>query len=571
LILKVLRYFLLLISTIGFLFANVTYNKADIKKLPNGIYVEINTNKPLNGIYKKFVGKQSLMEIPYKNGKEHGVAKLYYPNRNVKLQVKYQDGKRLFLEKFYENGQLEHKENYNKDEEIEGEVTYYDKDANSLKTSYYFNGMLTEEIEYKNGIAIKGWSLKKGKKVTYTKADLAALNKNVQYSPPIPKKQIKKPSVNTNKLLQKANDIYYFKNRPNDSVSIYQKAAKHGNVLAKIQLAKMYYYGIGVQKNQSKALDIIKKSEKKFEQKILDKDPFAQYLYAYLKGAGIYFTKNLDTEKKYYLKASKQNNAIAQNNLANIYYDEKNFKEALKWYKKSAAKGNPIAYSNVGIIYHYGRGVQQNYDEAKRWYKKAIAFNVDRAQKNLDKILQHEMDEKIRKKQLQEELNRERKEDEEFQRNIRYIQNYDLPSINCSRPSYPSGRLTNSKIKSYNKKSRKFQRCLNNTISKINRSTDTLARKFSSGKLPNGQWKFTDARYIPYLEKVERKSQKLFDEIDDEFDWIRSEIDDLESDIEAEENRRRVNSNSYSPNYNYNQPNYQYIPPKRSYVLPGMP
>lgn len=62
-------------------------------------------SKPLSGIVKEFDGKKLSAEIPYKNGKQEGLAKHYYPNGKKEVEIPYKNGKREGNEvRYFENG-----------------------------------------------------------------------------------------------------------------------------------------------------------------------------------------------------------------------------------------------------------------------------------------------------------------------------------------------------------------------------------------------------------------------------------------------------------------------------------
>ena len=103
-------------------------------------YVE-GEKEPFTGIAKDYYEDKSLkVELPYKNGRIEGKAKAYYPSGKFKSYAFFIDG--LLQGKsigYYENGNLEYEENY-KDGKLDG-----------LVKNYYENGQLKSELNYKNG------------------------------------------------------------------------------------------------------------------------------------------------------------------------------------------------------------------------------------------------------------------------------------------------------------------------------------------------------------------------------------------------------------------------------------
>lgn len=113
---------------------------------------------------------------------------------------------------------------------------------------------------------------------------------------------------------------------------ITRSLAEKGDPEEQIQLASLYYYGKGTEKNDSEAL-------------------------------------------KWSRKAAEQGNADGQYNVG-VAYDKalsvpQNYVEALKWYRKAADQGNAQAQLKLGVMYDAGRGVARNGSEAAKWYLKA--------------------------------------------------------------------------------------------------------------------------------------------------------------------------------------------------------
>jgi S1-C subfamily serine protease len=90
---------------------------------------------------------------------------------------------------------------------------------------------------------------------------------------------------------------------------------------------------------------------------------------------------------RWYCKAAEQNDANAQNNLANCYAQgrgvAKDEVEALKWLRKAAEQQVAQAQCSLGTCYLDGRGVAKDEVEGVKWYRKAAEQNNARAQNNL--------------------------------------------------------------------------------------------------------------------------------------------------------------------------------------------
>jgi len=94
---------------------------------------------------------------------------------------------------------------------------------------------------------------------------------------------------------------------------------------------------------------------------------------------------------KWYRKAAEQENAQAQNQLANCYYFghgvPTNLVEAVKWIRKAADHNEPTAQNNLGDCYPRRTRVGQDNSEAVKWFRKAAEKNNADAQYNLALLL----------------------------------------------------------------------------------------------------------------------------------------------------------------------------------------
>ncbi len=88
----------------------------------------------------------------------------------------------------------------------------------------------------------------------------------------------------------------------------------------------------------------------------------------------------------------------AQNSLGFMYDNgqgvPQDYAEAAKWYRKAAKQGEAIAQTKLGFMYGKGRGVPQDYVQAHMWYNlAALRFppGTDRAipVKNRDIVAKH--------------------------------------------------------------------------------------------------------------------------------------------------------------------------------------
>ena len=53
------------------------------------------------------------------------------------------------------------------------------------------------------------------------------------------------------------------------------------------------------------------------------------------------------------------------------YGIRQDYKQAFNWFAKAAAQNNAMAQSNIAALYYNGQGVRQSYSLAKEWSGKA--------------------------------------------------------------------------------------------------------------------------------------------------------------------------------------------------------
>lgn len=173
------------------------------------------------------------------------------------------------------------------------------------------------------------------------------------------------------------------------------------NDCAMLLLGDMYQGGLGVEKDNAKALDIFRVPAEngnaygqlsmgviyeaelerysdavKWFSKAADKnDAYAQFILGimYLGGKGI-----IQDDKKaaeLLSKASDQGVAEAQNFLGNMYLNgvgvTKDEKKAFELYMQAAEHGLADAQENLGDMYLEGKGVEQDIQQALKWIEKA--------------------------------------------------------------------------------------------------------------------------------------------------------------------------------------------------------
>ena len=149
----------------------------------------------------------------------------------------------------------------------------------------------------------------------------------------------------------------------------YGRAAVLGDVLAQMQIAHAYEYGMGVPKSPVEAARWYRTAAE-------PGDVAAQKKIGglYLLGRGV--ERNSTEGLMWLRKAADSGDRYAQSMLAYQLFAKKDKSEATKseaakWYRRASEAGDPLSQYSLGEAYEEGDGVQKDYSEAMRWYQKA--------------------------------------------------------------------------------------------------------------------------------------------------------------------------------------------------------
>lgn len=165
------------------------------------------------------------------------------------------------------------------------------------------------------------------------------------------------------------------------NIATLHKQAKEGNAEAQYELAKAYYTGTDVAKDEKQGLEWLRKSANQghsgaeFALAVLyrDKDP-KQGLEWLRKSAGHGYAKAEYQLAVEYLKGDQ-----------NIARDPK---QALEWLRKSASQDFAAAEYELGGMFRDGQdGVSKNPHEAAHWFRKAARQQNEPAQGSLAQML----------------------------------------------------------------------------------------------------------------------------------------------------------------------------------------
>lgn len=149
-----------------------------------------------------------------------------------------------------------------------------------------------------------------------------------------------------------------------------QKAAALGNVDAQKKLGMMYVIGFGVPKDAAKAFEWYQKAAAQG-----DAEAQVRLGGMYDNGEGV--PEDEAKTFEWYQKAAAQNYANAQFNLGLMYLEGKSISKddakAIEWFQKAAAQGDGGAQFRLGVMYLEGRGVTRDLARAYAWLNLAAA------------------------------------------------------------------------------------------------------------------------------------------------------------------------------------------------------
>jgi TPR repeat protein len=164
----------------------------------------------------------------------------------------------------------------------------------------------------------------------------------------------------------------------------FEQAGKQNHRASKYYVAQHYYKGLGRDKNLSEA-------RKWFKQAAELGDSDAQFRLGWMYSNAEGVEKSYRTAFNWYNKAAEQGHSAAQNNLGVMFAEgqgtEKDDYQAFKWYERAAKQGDEVAQNNLGVRYENGTGVRKSNELAAYWYATSAQNNYKNAQSNLDAML----------------------------------------------------------------------------------------------------------------------------------------------------------------------------------------
>jgi TPR repeat protein len=134
-------------------------------------------------------------------------------------------------------------------------------------------------------------------------------------------------------------------------------------------MANLYFYGLGVNKDQIQSF-------KMNETSALSGDKIGQHQLGlmYLNGWGV--IKNEPEGLSWLEKSAEAGNISAISSLGEYYLLQKKYAPSIDWYKKGALLEDNFCKYRLGLFYLEGRGVDKNYSDALKWFTSAKDFDL---------------------------------------------------------------------------------------------------------------------------------------------------------------------------------------------------
>lgn len=157
----------------------------------------------------------------------------------------------------------------------------------------------------------------------------------------------------------------------------YEKILSTGSTQERVDLAEVFYDGVGVAQDYDKAARLYHKAA-------AEGNAEARYRMSLMYSEGTGVKERPDKAFAWAYSAANMGHVDAAN-LLGYYYSEgygvaRNEKLATMWFQKAAEKGSAKAQVNLGSSYEFGLGVPQNLSLAMEWYGKAASQGDPRGQ-----------------------------------------------------------------------------------------------------------------------------------------------------------------------------------------------
>jgi TPR repeat protein len=178
-----------------------------------------------------------------------------------------------------------------------------------------------------------------------------------------------------------------------EAFRLYQGAATQGNPLAKGRMARFYFSGNGVQRDEGQAARLSREAFPGVLRAAERNDAVAQMIVGTMYVDGLGVPRDATEGLRWLHKAADQNLPLAKADLGVMYENGQgvpmDITEAVKWYREAAAQNSAMAQACLGDLYDQGRGVPRDEVEAARLYRLSADQNFAHSQTNLGYMYEH--------------------------------------------------------------------------------------------------------------------------------------------------------------------------------------
>jgi len=159
--------------------------------------------------------------------------------------------------------------------------------------------------------------------------------------------------------------------------SLLEIEAQKGNVLAIYDLGRMYFSGLGVEKDSEIASDYFQKAFIGFNE-VEEKKAwkYTEYRIGKMLAAELGAEQNHEKAASWFMMSADQNYKYAQYSLGTLYYQgqgvEQNYQKAFELYRKAARQNFPYADFDLAKMYRDGLGTEINDSKSSEHFKRAF-------------------------------------------------------------------------------------------------------------------------------------------------------------------------------------------------------
>lgn len=176
---------------------------------------------------------------------------------------------------------------------------------------------------------------------------------------------------------------YHKDGHSENTLKWYEVAARAGDAAAQLNLATLYYHGLGGSRDTEAAV-------RWFNAAAQQELPSAMNALGQMQYAGDGVPQNYDAAVNMFHRAADKGLGAAHHNLGICYYRghgvNQDYAKALQHFREAEKQGHALASNNIGMMYYFGQGVSTNHVEAARYFRLAAERGYSMAQITIGKM-----------------------------------------------------------------------------------------------------------------------------------------------------------------------------------------